>query len=168
MDYRVRYSGRRTVSIELEKDGSVLVRAPFGFSPKRIERFLSEKEEWIRKHREKQNCRTKYPDDPEAIQELRRRAKEELIPKTYRLARQNGFQIKSVRITSARTRFGSCSADNGICLSLFLMLFPEEAREYVILHELCHTAEHNHSRRFYALLDTRMPDYRQRRELLKR
>ena len=101
------------------------------------------------------------------MEELRLRAKAELIPKTRELADRYGFSVKSVRITSARTRFGSCSADNGISLSLYLMLYPEEAREYVILHELCHTVEHNHSRRFYALLDRYMPDHRKSRNLLR-
>lgn len=168
MQYHVIYSKRRTLAIQLDRDGPVLVRSPYGVSRSRIERFLADKESWIIQQQKKLSERLVYPDDPFVLEELRRKAKEELIPKTWEMAKRLDFSIKSVRITSARTRFGSCSADDRINLSLYLMLYPEEAREYVILHELCHTVEHNHSKRFYALLDNHMPDHRERRKLLRR
>ncbi len=167
MEYQIVRSRRRTLAIEVKGDGSVLVRSPFGVPTSEIEAFLSEKASWIAKQQEKIKKRPTLPTDPEVIREFRSRAKAELIPLTLEYARRYGFSVKSVRITSARTRFGSCGADNAVCLSLYLMLYPAEAREYVILHELCHTVHHNHSRRFYALLDRLMPDHRQRRALLR-
>ena len=87
------------------------------------------------------------------VAKLRSAARKDLAERTARLAREYGFGYTSLRISSARTRWGSCSSRNGISLSLFLMTLPEHLRDFVILHELCHTRHHNHSEAFYALLD---------------
>ncbi len=154
--------------MEIRRDGSLLVRAPIGYPSSRIEKLLAEKKAWIERNTVRQLSRMTYPSDPASIEELRKMAKEELIPLAKEMAERFGFRMRSVRITSAKSRFGSCSAENGISLSLFLMLYPKEAREYVVLHELCHTVEHNHSPRFYALLVQVMPDHRERRKLLRK
>ena len=167
MEYRIVRSHRRTLAIEVERDGTVLVRSPYGLPVRKIESFLEEKASWILKQQSRAKKRVELPTDPAEIEALRAAAKAELIPETNELAARYGFSVKSVRITSAKSRFGSCSAENAICLSLYLMLYPAAAREYVILHELCHTVHHDHSARFYALLDRLMPDHRERRRLLR-
>ncbi|WP_106483967.1 M48 family metallopeptidase [Bacteroides sp. Marseille-P3684] len=88
------------------------------------------------------------------IQEtLRRRAKEVLPPRIRRLSEQAGLPFQSVKINTSKGRWGSCSARRDINLSCSLVLLPEHLVDYVILHELCHTVEMNHSPRFWALLD---------------
>jgi len=72
-----------------------------------------------------------------------------------------------ITITSAKTRFGSCSSKGNISYSYKLMLYPEAAREYVVVHELAHLVEMNHSKRFYSLVERYLPDYKERRKLLK-
>ena len=72
-----------------------------------------------------------------------------------------------IKITSARTRFGSCSAKNSICFSWRLMLYPPEAIDYVIVHELAHIRHHDHSPAFYALIEQYLPDWKARMKLLK-
>ena len=74
---------------------------------------------------------------------------------------------KTVTITGAEKRFGSCSARNSICFSWRLMQYPDEAVDYVVVHELAHIQEKNHGRAFYALVGRYMPDWRERRALLK-
>jgi predicted metal-dependent hydrolase len=88
------------------------------------------------------------------VEILRRQARQYVPHTVERLARNFGFNYTSLRISSAHTRWGSCSGKNGISLSLFLMLLPEHLREFIILHELCHTRHHNHSAAFHALLNT--------------
>ena len=83
-------------------------------------------------------------------------------------ARRMGVAPASVRITSARTRFGSCSAKNGLCFSWRLMQYPEAAVDYVVVHELAHIRHHDHSPAFYAFVAQFLPDYRQRAALLRR
>ena len=73
----------------------------------------------------------------------------------------------SVKITSARTRFGSCSGKNSVCFSWYLMRYPDEAIDYVVVHELAHLRHHDHSPAFYALVERYLPDWRERMRLLK-
>ncbi len=80
-------------------------------------------------------------------------AKKILPQRLDELAKQNSFQYRLVKINSAVTRWGSCSSQNNINLSLYLMKLPDELCDYVILHELCHTVHKNHSSRFYNLLN---------------
>jgi predicted metal-dependent hydrolase len=91
---------------------------------------------------------------PSEVERLRREARKYIPPTIERLAQANGLTYNTLRISSAHTRWGSCSGKNGISISLFVMLLPEHLREFIILHELCHTRHHNHSAAFHALLNT--------------
>ena len=82
-------------------------------------------------------------------------------------AHQNGFQYRKIGITSARTRWGSCSATSALNFSWRLIQAPMEAVDYVVVHELVHTVIHDHSRKFWTRLEQVMPDYRARRKWLK-
>ena len=73
--------------------------------------------------------------------------------------RQIGVEPAGVKITSARTRFGSCSGKNSLCFSLYLMEYPPDAIEAVVVHELAHIRHKNHGPGFYALIRQVMPDY---------
>ena len=72
-----------------------------------------------------------------------------------------------IKITSAQKRFGSCSGKNSICYSWRLMLYPPEAIDYVVVHELAHIVHKNHSAKFYALVAKYLPDYKERENLLR-
>lgn len=72
-----------------------------------------------------------------------------------------------LKITSARTRFGSCSGKNSICFSWRLMDYPEPAIDNVVVHELAHIAHKNHGPQFWALVERYLPDYRARRAMLR-
>lgn len=84
---------------------------------------------------------------------LRKQAKRILPTRLHELAAAHDFHYTRVRINSARTRWGSCSNQGHINLSLYLMILPQRLSDYVLLHELCHTREMNHSPRFWHLLD---------------
>ena len=77
-----------------------------------------------------------------------------------------GITVPSLTIRRMKRRWGSCSRNGRIILNLRLIQAPVEHIDYVIVHELCHLKEHNHSRRYYALLDTAMPDWRDWRQQL--
>ena len=78
-----------------------------------------------------------------------------------------GVRYTGLKITAAKTRFGSCNSKNSICFSLYLMSYPENAIDYVIVHELAHIKEKNHSSAFYKVVESVLPDYKDRRKLLK-
>jgi predicted metal-dependent hydrolase len=82
-------------------------------------------------------------------------------------ARLEGFQYSRIGITSARTRWGSCSASGALNFSWRLIQAPMEAVDYVVVHELVHTLIHDHSKRFWKRLEQSMPDYRERRKWLR-
>ena len=86
-------------------------------------------------------------------EELRRAAKEDLPARIARIAAATGLRYERMTVRAARTKWGSCSGRNTISLSLYLMTLPEHLRDYVILHELCHTVHHDRSPRCHALVD---------------
>lgn len=89
---------------------------------------------------------------------LRAEAKSVLPARLQELAAQAGYQYRSCSVGSAATRWGSCTGKDEIRLSCFLLLLPPECMDYVLLHELCHTAEHNHSPRFWHRVELAMPN----------
>lgn len=95
-------------------------------------------------------------------------ARQILDERVKRYADQYGFQYKKIGITSARTRWGSCSANGSLNFSWRLIMAPPEVVDYVIVHELVHTIFHNHSRRFWNKVESVMPDYKERRKWLRK
>jgi hypothetical protein len=105
----------------------------------------------------------KAPD----IEKTRKEAKKILPQRLQEIAQKHGFNYKRLAIRNARTRWGSCSYANNINLNMHLIKLDGNLIDYVILHELCHTIEKNHSARFWALVEKHMPDYKERRKKLK-
>ena len=167
MDYTLRFSNRRTLALQIQKDGSLLILAPFFTRKERIEYFLDEKRLWIEKTREKIKKRRKYPEDPKEIQCLIEKAKEILPQRVAIYGEKMGLTPNKISVTTARTRFGSCSSKKTISFSCFLLLYPPEAVDYVVVHELAHLKYMNHQKDFYRLVEQQMPDYKKRQALLK-
>ena len=107
------------------------------------------------------------PPTPEEIEALRAQARAVLPGKVAHYAALMGLSPTGVKITSARKRYGSCSAKNSLCFSCFLMRSPDEAVDAVVVHELAHIRHKNHGPDFYALVQRYMPDYQARKKLLK-
>ena len=78
-----------------------------------------------------------------------------------------GLTYEKITITSAKKRLGSCSIKGNICYSLYLLLYPDTAIDYVVVHELAHLVEPNHSKRFYDVIEQFLPDWEERRKLLQ-
>ena len=168
MDYRVVYSGRKTISLCI-KNGELVVRAPYGTQKQRIESIVSSHSDWVSKHLEKQRVKNeKYSNlTDERIAELRKEAKRTLPIKVAHYADIMGLKYGRITITGAKTRFGSCSSKGNLAFSYRLMLYPEAAIDYVVVHELAHLMEMNHSKAFYRVVENALPDYKERARLLK-
>lgn len=169
MEYKLVRSKRKTLSIEINENCEIIIRAPLKMSEREIEKFILEKLDWIRKSLEKMKVRAEnrriYTD--EDIKALYKKAKELLPERVKYWASVTGFMPTGVKITGAKKRFGSCSPKNSLCFSVYLFDYPMEAIDYVIVHELCHIREHNHSPAFWALVKKYLPDYKERQNLLK-
>ncbi len=150
----------RRIAIRVSRAGGVRVSFPRGVSQRKALAFLESKIVWVECARERLAARQAAllpalpPEQEKArIEELRRAAKADLPGRIERLARQTGLRYAKMIVRAARTKWGSCSGKGNISLSLFLMTLPEHLRDFVIIHELCHTVHHDHSLRFHALVD---------------
>ena len=168
MNYTVKYSDRKTLSITV-RNAQVIVRSPKNIDKRRIEAFVTKHSEWINEKVKQQSAKiNRFNNLSESdIAVLKTRAREYFNWKTNDFAAIMGLKYGKIKITSAKTRFGSCNSNGTICFSYRLMLYPEKAREYVIVHELAHLVHMNHSKAFYKLVESYMPDYKERKRLLK-
>ena len=171
VEYTLIRSRRRTLGLEITRDLRVLVRAPLRLSQKEIDRFVESHTQWIAEKLEVQQRRREMEQaravTPEQERELRRLAKDTIPLRVAHYAALMGVTPTGIKITSARTRFGSCSGKNSLCFSWRLMQYPPQAVDYVVVHELAHIRHHNHSREFWNFVEQIMPDYRNRQALLK-
>lgn len=169
MTYRLIRSNRKTLALEVTREGEVLVRAPKRTSQSAIDAFVQAHEAWIVRAKARQRARAEAYPEPDAaeVERLKALAHEILPARTAYYSEKMGLYPTDVKITSARTRFGSCSAKNSICYSWRLMQYPPEAVDYVVVHELAHIAHKNHSPAFYACIARILPDYQNRRALLR-
>lgn len=169
MEYEVIYSDRRTLALSV-KEGKLIVRAPRRTPDFKIKEAILAHSDWIQKHISEQAEKAKnHPEPtPEREAEMRRDARKILTAKTAYFAEKMGLKYGRISITGAKTRFGACSSKGNISYSFRLMSYPEEAIDYVVVHELSHLVEMNHSPRFYKVVESVLPDYKERRKLLKK
>lgn len=172
MEIEVKRSNRKTMVIEITKEAKVLVRAPYRMPMAEIKRFVNEKSDWIQKHvekmLEKQQERSAQEKLTNAdIQKLAKEALDTLPKKVEYYAKIIGVTYGRITIRNQKTRWGSCSAKGNLNLNCLLMLTPEEVQDYVVVHELCHRKQMNHSKQFWEEVGKILPDYRERRTWLK-
>lgn len=165
-------SNRKTVSIEITKEAKVLVRAPYRMPDVEIQKFLNAKSDWIEKHIQMQKERMKTAQNTkqltnEEIQELAEKALEVIPKRVAYYAKIIGVTYGRITIRNQKTRWGSCGSNGNLNFNCMLMRMPPEIQDYVVVHELCHRKEMNHSPRFWAEVEKVMPDYQVRRKWLK-
>lgn len=155
----VRSRRARRITLSVRTSGEVRLTHPWSIARDRALAFAATKRTWIESARERiERRRAAVPSLPpeeeqRRIEELRRAAWADLPARVECIARRFGFVYGRVTIRAARTKWGSCTSENNLSLSLYLMALPEHLRDYVIIHELCHTVYHDHSSRFHALVN---------------
>jgi len=167
-------SSRRTMSMEVRPDGSILVRAPYRASAEEIGNFVCSHKSWVEKQRIRIRKRAaeirladQNPLSPEDIRLLADQALRELPPRIAAYAGQMGVTYGRVTIRNQKTRWGSCSSKGNLNFNCLLMLTPREVQDYVIVHELSHRKEMNHSPKFWEVVEEVLPDYKKRRKWLR-
>lgn len=169
MDYELIRSNRRTLALEITREGRVVLRAPYRATQAQIDAFFTGRRQWLEESLAKvQAHRAAYPE-PDAIQAARLKAQAlAILPERVAYyGRRMGLNPTAITITGAKTRFGSCSSQGHIAFSWRLMQYPPEAVDYVVVHELAHLVHHNHSGAFYSLVASVLPDHAQRAALLR-
>ena len=137
-----------------------MVRAPNRLPRREIDAFLENKAHWIQSHLQKnsRNHAVKKLTEPELIS-LAALSKQVLSEKTAHFAPAVGVTWGRITIRAQRTRWGSCSSKGNLNFNCLLMLTPEYVQDYVVVHELCHRKEMNHSGKFWAEVKRVLPDY---------
>ncbi|QAT49340.1 M48 family peptidase [Caproiciproducens sp. NJN-50] len=168
---RIERSKRRTLSLSITRDGAVLVRAPLFLESEEIESFVRRHEEWIERQlslwKERAAREAALMLTPEKTAALKQRAQVYLSGRVRHYSKIMGVSPIGIKITSAKTRWGSCSAKNSLCFSYRLILLDPEAVDYVVVHELAHIRVKNHGPEFYREVERYLPDFRRRIALLR-
>ena len=162
-------SNRKSLSIYVTDDISLRIKAPVRMPEREIERFIAGKRFWIYKQavrvRKANENKVSYSEDEE--KRLREEARRVLTKKSEHYKELLHVEYKKIRIGDQKTRWGSCSSKGTISYSWRLILMPQEIQDYVVVHELCHLHEMNHSKKFWEWVASIIPDYQRRRRWLK-
>ena len=170
------YSRRRTLGLEVRADGRVILRAPKGLSNQAVMDFVKERQAWIvQKWFETERIRRQkaerpprdYEQNPALEAQYRKEARRRITERAAYFAEKMGVDYGRIAIKAAKTRWGSCSARGNLNFHWKLILMPPAILDYVVVHELAHRIEMNHSPRFWAQVERILPDYRERRRWLK-
>ncbi len=160
-------SNRKTIAIQVNPDMTVIVRAPKRATEKDIERILLEKDKWIKKHIEQfkiskaeNEARGIKPLTSDEIRKLADEALEYIPERVEHFAKIVGVDYERITIRNQKTRWGSCSSKGNLNFNCLLMLTPPEVIDYVVVHELCHRKEMNHSKAFWSEVEKVIPDYK--------
>lgn len=172
VDYTLRKSTRaRRMRLSVCCDGSVVVTTPYGFEESIAERFLREKAQWLL-------SKISFFKQFEGCIVLRHSKADYVKYKAdaYRLARERvahfnvayGFAVNAINIKNQKTRWGSCSRKGNLNFNYKIVLLPQRLADYIVVHELCHLGEFNHSRRFWDLVARAIPDHAELRKELRK
>lgn len=161
-------SRRKTMSLEVTVDGRVLLRAPLRCSAVQIRDFADRHRLWIeRRLRESEQYRRIPVLSEEEVRHLQNLGRTVFAERTEHFARRMGVTYGRISVRKQRTKWGSCSAQGNLSFNCLLLLAPPDVLDYVVVHELCHRLEMNHSARFWALVQEILPDYEQSRRYLR-
>lgn len=186
LEIKITKSWRKSISMRFDKHWVLQVKAPKFLLTLQIDNFISKNQIWIdsqhNKILERKINKQHYlfwdildtgtiynfvPWEDNLVRFYKSEAKKYLKSRCDELAKKYGFTYKWVKITSATTRWGSCSSKKTINFSYRLIMAPKEAIDYVIIHELCHLREMNHWARFWKEVHDIMPEYKQHEDHLK-
>ena len=162
-------SRRKTIAIQIDREGQVIVRTPYGITKRQVEEFLDEKKDWILQTRQRVKKRKteQIPISEEVRREGIEQAKRIFPERTAYFAKRMGVDYGRITIREQKTRWGSCSSKGNLNFNWKLVLLDPELLDYVVVHELAHRREMNHSKNFWKIVEAELPDYRERRRRLK-
>lgn len=165
-------SDRKSFSLEIKSQDKIICRAPDKASRSDIDGFIESHRAWLEKHLKKLSEAETGGVEREALSEndiklLKKRAKEYIPQRAEFFSNQMGIKYGNITIRLQKTRWGSCSSKGNINFNCLLMLTDIEIIDYVVVHELCHLKQMNHSEEFWKEVEKVLPDYKERKKRLK-
>lgn len=164
-------SGRRTLALEIKNDLIVRARIPWDVTDEGLKTFVAKNEKWIRrKYKEIQERIAKHPSAlprPLSDKEEQQKILEKIVGRVRHYEKLMGLSCNKITVRDQKTRWGSCSSKGNLNLNYRLAYMPPEILDYVVVHELAHLRHMDHSREFWALVETYLPDYKECRKWLK-
>ncbi|HEY2431839.1 MAG TPA: SprT family zinc-dependent metalloprotease [Vicinamibacterales bacterium] len=161
----VRVRTARRYVMRVRPDGALRVTIPRGGSQAEARRFADRHRGWALRQRATVLAAKRPPDVERALKD---RAQRELPPRLFALAAANGLTVRRITIRDQRSRWGSCSPKAHIALNYRLLLMPESVRDYILVHELMHLRQPDHSRAFWRLVEAACPAFREAERWLRR
>lgn len=163
LSYRIIRSNRKRISLEINEKG-LTIRAPKRSSDKEIKMFILNNKQWILKNLEKyKKLNEEYSKidklSNEELKELADKAVEYIPKRVEYYASIMGVSYGRITIRNQKTRWGSCSSKGNLNFNCLLMLTPKEVIDSIVVHELCHRIEMNHSDKFYSEVLKVYPEY---------
>ena len=169
-EYELIRSQRKSLALQVKGDGMVVVRAPLRLPKDKIDSFVMEHRDWIEKQKnrvQELSCKRREITEQERLEGIRKALK--IFPeRTAFFAGRMGVDYGRITVREQKTRWGSCSQKGNLNFNWKLVLMPQEILDYVVVHELAHRKEMNHSARFWAIVEQVLPDYQNRRNELKK
>lgn len=165
----IKKTGAKYLKMTITRGGEVSVTVPdsklYAVSQRKIDKILTERWEFIMSAKKRYGkLRQKYPDlfnfSEEHYRKNRKRAEELIKSKVNYYCRHYDFEYNRISIRNQKTRWGSCSNQGNLNFSYRLMFLIPEEQDYIVVHELCHLKEQNHSRDFWALVEEILPEYK--------
>lgn len=169
IEYSIIHSKRKTMALQITRDGRVVVRCPMRMPDCKAREFAESHKEWIEANYKKvqERISSKPVFTEQQIKAYRKQARKVLTEKTMQWAEKMGVDYGRIAIRQQATRWGSCSVKGNLNYNWKLILLPEELQDYVVVHELAHRTEMNHSPRFWRIVEREIPDYLSRRRQLR-
>lgn len=161
-----RYRRSRRIKLLLYSDGHFRVTAPYGLPIIFIERFLRSREEWINKKLKDTKINKPKVDTKKEFQALKKEAKRFAIERLEELNKIYGFKFNKITIRNQRSRWGSCTKSGNLSLNYKIIKLPKHLADYIMVHELCHLKEMNHSQKFWDLVAKTFPNHKELRKEL--
>ena len=166
MNLTIIRSNRKTISMRITGPDTVEIRAPRRMPQAQIDDFIERHQAWL----EKRIARIPQPASPfteEGIRALADKALQVIPDRVRHYAALIGVSYGRITIRNQKSKWGSCSAKGNLNFNCLLMLCPSEVLDYVVIHELCHRKEMNHSPKFWAEVEKYVPDHKTQRKWLK-
>ena len=173
MQYEIKYiwsARRRTYGLQINKPGELIVRLPARGTTAEANKYVASKEKWIQNSMDKLQQRAPKivaPIDAEQVEKLATAALKAIPVMVKKYAKIMGVTYNGITIRNQKTRWGSCSSKGNLNFNCLLMLAPVPVQEYLVIHELAHRLEMNHSAQFWQIVRHYMPDYRVQEQWLK-